>query len=157
MRLLTSRFQEFVWVAWSNQRCPRVSGGRREAPLWEQSRPRLLSEFSSPYEADLMCGGNHSNMLNATMIVPIGTFTPDLSRRVRETAFESAQQREVIISMQATERYSWSALYDLAQSLRAAVTPHPIRLARALPRTRALLRDLLDCRDVAAATSRCDR
>jgi hypothetical protein len=78
-------------------------------------------------------------MLNATMIVPTGTFTNDLSRRVRETAFESAQQHEVIISMQSTERYSWSALYDLSESLRAAVTPYPIRLARALPRTRALL------------------
>jgi hypothetical protein len=81
-------------------------------------------------------------MLNATMIVPIGSFTPDLSRRVRETAFESAQQREVIISLQSTERHSWSALYDLAESLRAAVTPYPIRLARALPRTRALLSEL---------------
>jgi hypothetical protein len=89
-----------------------------------------------------MCDGDHSRMLNATMIVPIGTFTSDLSRRVRETAFESAQQREVIISMQSTERYSWSALYDLAESLHAAVTPYPIRLARALPRTRALLREL---------------
>jgi len=76
------------------------------------------------------------------MIVPIGNFTPDLSRRVRERAFESAQRREVIISMQSTERYSWSALYDLAELLRAAITPYPIRLARALPRTRALLREL---------------
>jgi len=101
-----------------------------------------LTKFSSPYEAALMCGDHRSNMLNATMIVPIGTFTPELTRRVRETAFESAQEREVIISMQLTERYAWSALYDLAESLRAAVTPYPIRLARAVPRTRALLREL---------------
>jgi hypothetical protein len=89
-----------------------------------------------------MCGGDHSNMLNATVIVPIGNFNADLSRQVRETALESAQQREVIISMQSTEHYSWSALCDLAESLRAAVTPYPIRLARALPCTRALLREL---------------
>lgn len=81
-------------------------------------------------------------MLDATMIIPVGNFTPDLSRRVRETALESAQCREVVISMQSTQRCTWSALNDLAESLRAAVTPYPIRLARALPRTRALLREL---------------
>lgn len=76
------------------------------------------------------------------MIVPIGTFTDDVSRRVRETAFESAQQREVIISMKSTERCSWSALCDLAESLRTVVTPYPIRLACPLPRTRSLLHEL---------------
>jgi hypothetical protein len=81
-------------------------------------------------------------MNTVTTIVPIGDFTPGLSRRVRETAHANAQEREVIISMQSTQRCSWSALYDLAESLRAAVTPYPIRLARTVPRTRALLREL---------------
>jgi hypothetical protein len=81
-------------------------------------------------------------MRNHTMIVPIGTLTPGLWRRVRETAVTSAQQGAVIISMQSTRRHWWSALNDLADTLRAATTPHPIRLTRALPRTRALLREL---------------
>lgn len=81
-------------------------------------------------------------MLNATLIVPVGNLTPALSRRVRETAFESAQQHDVIISMQSTEHYAWSALYDLADLVREVATPHQIRLAGALPRTRSLLREL---------------
>jgi hypothetical protein len=81
-------------------------------------------------------------MSNATTIVPIGNFTPALSRRVREMAIERAQGRAVVISMQSTQRYCWSALYDLAEALRATMTPYPIRLARALPRTRALLHEL---------------
>jgi hypothetical protein len=82
------------------------------------------------------------SMSNATTIVPIGTFTPALSRRIREMAIERAQGRAVVISMHSTERYCWSALYDLAEALRATITPYPIRLARALPRTRALLHEL---------------
>lgn len=81
-------------------------------------------------------------MRSVTMIVPVGNFTADISRRVRETAFESAQQREVIISMQAIQRCSWSALYQLADLLLAAVTPYRVRLTRALPRTCALLHEL---------------
>jgi hypothetical protein len=44
--------------------------------------------------------------------------------------------------MQSAERYSWSALTGLAESLREQVTPFPIRFTRALPTTRALLREL---------------
>ena len=76
------------------------------------------------------------------MIVPIGSFTPDLSRRVRETASRSARQREVIISMQSTQHFSWSALCEFAEWLRARLTRFRIRLAGALPATRALLREL---------------
>lgn len=89
-----------------------------------------------------MSGSDNNGMSKATMIVPIGTFTPELSRWVRESALEGAQRRDVIISLQSTERYSWSALCDFAESLRASVTPYRIRLARAVPRTRALLREL---------------
>jgi len=81
-------------------------------------------------------------MVQATMIVPIGSFTPDLSRRVRETASRSARQREVIISMQSTQHFSWSALCEFAEWLRARLTRFRIRLAGALPATRALLREL---------------
>lgn len=76
------------------------------------------------------------------MVLPVGSFTPNLSRRVRDTALASAQKRDVIISMQSTQNYSWSALHDLAESLRAAVTPHRIRLANALPSVRSLLREV---------------
>ncbi len=76
------------------------------------------------------------------MIVPIGSFTPDLSRRVRETATRSAMCHDVVISMHSTEHYSWSALCELAEWLHAALTPYPVRLAGALPATRALLREL---------------
>jgi hypothetical protein len=82
------------------------------------------------------------DMSNATTIVPIGNFTPALARRVREMAIERAQRRAVVISMHSTRRYSWSALCDLAAALRATITPYPIRLARALPRTRALFGEL---------------
>jgi hypothetical protein len=76
------------------------------------------------------------------MIVPIGSFTPDLSRRVRETASRSARRNEVIISMQSTQHFSWSALCEFAEWLRATLTRFRIRLAAALPATRALLREL---------------
>jgi hypothetical protein len=81
-------------------------------------------------------------MSQATMIVPIGSFTPDLSRRVRETASRSARQHEVIISMQSTQHFSWSALCEFAEWLRARLTRFRVRLAGALPATRALLREL---------------
>lgn len=98
-------------------------------------------------------------MRTTTTIVPIGYFTPALARRVRRTALQSAEAREVIISLQLAQRFSWSGLHDLAESLRAAVTPHPIRLARTLPRTRALLNELgiqdgwfVNDADIASAT-----
>jgi hypothetical protein len=81
-------------------------------------------------------------MSQATMIVPIGSFTPDLWGRVRETAARSAREHEVIISMQSTQHFSWSALCDLAEWLRATLTRFRVRLAGALPATRALLREL---------------
>ena len=81
-------------------------------------------------------------MLNATMIVPVGNFTPDVARRVCRTAVETAQRRAVVISMQWMARPSWSALYDLAEAIRADITPHRIRLTRALPHVRALFREL---------------
>lgn len=81
-------------------------------------------------------------MRHATTIVPIGTFTPDLWQRVRDTAFVNAQRGEVIISLHSMRRHWWNALNELAESLPAVDTPYPIRLARALPRTRALLREL---------------
>jgi len=76
------------------------------------------------------------------MIVPIGSFTPDLSRRVRETATRSAMRHDVVISMHSTKHHSWSALCELAEWLHAALTPHPVRLVGALPATRRLLREL---------------
>lgn len=81
-------------------------------------------------------------MLHATMIVPVGAFTPDLSRRVREAAFRTAQQREVVISLQSIRSCAWGALNELAESLHEAATPYPIRLTRVVPRTRALLHEL---------------
>ncbi len=81
-------------------------------------------------------------MRNTTMIVPVGALTPELSRRVCEVATERAKQCDVIISMQSTERCSWSALCELADVIQATLTPHRIRLTRALPQTRALLHEL---------------
>jgi hypothetical protein len=81
-------------------------------------------------------------MQNATTIVPIGTFTPDLWGRVRETALARAQQGEVIIALPSTQRMWWNALNGLAEALRMPRTPYAIRLAGARPRTRALLREL---------------
>jgi hypothetical protein len=81
-------------------------------------------------------------MIDATMIVPIGDFTPEVARRVRETAVASAQQRDVVISLASTLRYSWSALNEFAEALRAAVTPHRIRLTHSIPRQRALFHTL---------------
>ncbi len=81
-------------------------------------------------------------MTDTTLIVPIGPFTPELSRRVREAASQTAHERGVVISMQATKQHSWSALCELAEWVRTAVTPHPVRLANALPCTQALLREL---------------
>jgi anti-anti-sigma regulatory factor len=81
-------------------------------------------------------------MRNTTMIVPVGALTPELTRRIREAATERAQQSEVIISMQSTERCSWSGLCELADFLAATLTPYRIRLTRALPQTRALLHEL---------------
>jgi hypothetical protein len=94
-------------------------------------------------------------MMDATMIVPVGDFTPEVARRVREAALRTAQQRDVIISLRSTIRYSWGALNELAESLRAAGTPYRIRLTEALPRARALFHELgighswfVDVRDV---------
>ena len=81
-------------------------------------------------------------MTDTTIIVPIGNFTLDLSRRVREAASQTAKERGVVISLQSTKHHSWSALCELAEWLRATVTPYPVRLANALPCTRALLREL---------------
>jgi len=101
-----------------------------------------LTEFSSILQADHSRGVDHGGMQNATTIVPIGTFTPDLWGRVRETAFARAQQGEVVIALPSTQRMWWNALNDLADALRTPRTPYAIRLAGARPRTRALLREL---------------
>jgi hypothetical protein len=71
-------------------------------------------------------------MTDTTLIVPIGPFTPELSRRVREAASQTAHERGVVISMQATKQHSWSALCELAEWVRT----------NALPCTQALLREL---------------
>jgi hypothetical protein len=89
-----------------------------------------------------MTAGHHAGMNDATMIVPVGDFTPEIARRVRETALETAQQRDVVISLRATIRYSWGALNELTEALRSAATPYRIRLTEALPRARALFHEL---------------
>jgi hypothetical protein len=89
-----------------------------------------------------MRGRYRAVMRNTTMIVPVGPLTPELSQRIRDLALARAQQDEVLISLRSLERCSWSALCLLADFVRASITPYRIRLNDALPRTRALLREL---------------
>ena len=76
------------------------------------------------------------------MIVPIGSFTPELSRQVRETASHSACQHDVVISMYSTRHFSWRALCEFADWLHSRGTSKRVLLADAVPTTRTLLREL---------------
>jgi len=79
----------------------------------------------------------------ATVVVTIGDLTPDISRRLCETARDAARYgHRIVVSLGTTSHISWAGLCQLARYLRERPTDEALRFTDVLPRTRSLMREV---------------